>query len=380
MLRSLLITSLYLTHVFAQGTAVPKVSDDWVRPQYPDGTTVLTAGQEFELRWTRNLTRWFPGYAPSANVTNVTLWVTGVYQPQYQHVVSAYIDLTNQLGTKWTVNLPDSELEATQDWSFRFLPANETRFTNGQQVSSPQVKIRANSTAPTQPARTGPPNPVSSTAVPTLTPSAIPESSSGGLSPGATAGIAIGTALAALLLAALAWFLLRRRRRARKAALNAPPFTQPEMSAYHDNATAYAGAGPGHHHTASQSSGDYFSAYGQNSHTMRSGTFSTSTFSSGGGSPPSLPAYHMTPGRDSERGVMTPGSDGVATFYAPTPTEKALEAQGQAQVRGGEVEMDVPPGTTLDPSEMTGSAVERSELEAPHGGLRRDEGAGARRD
>ncbi|KAF2225417.1 hypothetical protein BDZ85DRAFT_66417 [Elsinoe ampelina] len=370
MLRTLLIAGISLPLIAAQ-TVAPKVSDDWLAPLWPDETTSLTAGEQFEIRWTPNITRWFPGYAPSADINNVTLWITGAFQAQYAHVVSPYLNLTRQQGTRWTVNLPDSELQATDVWTFRFLAANETRFSgqNGQQVSSPQLRIRANSTTSLPPARTGPPSSTSSTAVPSLSPTPIPASSSG-LSSGATAGIAVGTALLALLLAAIAFFLFRRRRRQRKRKRNATPAPAPEMSAYHDNATTYS---PGHAHNLSDGSSGYFPGFGPNSHAQHSGTFSgASTVSSFPGSQ-GLPAYAqhppmpMTP----QSNVFTPGSDasghlsqgaaGGQGYYAPTP-EKGP----------GEV-----PATPVVGNE---SEVERSELEAPKGGLWRDEGAGARRD
>ncbi|KAF4553557.1 Hypothetical protein D9617_6g092880 [Elsinoe fawcettii] len=373
MLPTLLIAGLFSSTVYAQ-TAAPKVSDDWLSPTWPDGNTVLTAGQAYEIRWTSNITRWFPGYAPAADVGNVTLWVTGAFQAQYAHIVSPYLNLTRQQGTRWTVNLPDSELQATQDWTFRFLAANETRFSgpNGQQVSSPQLRIRANSTTSQPPVRTGPPSSTSSTAVPSLSPTPIPATSSG-LSSGATAGIAVGTALIAVLLAAAAWFLYRRRRKAKRA--NATPAPAPEMSAYSDNANNFS---PGHHHTMSDSS-SYFPGYEPNSHAHHSGTFSNSTLSSNG-----LPAYTHTHPMTPQSNVFTPGSDvsgphGPGSgFYAPTPTEK------DAAVAGSEV-----PATPVVPKEqeargdvgeLVGSQVERGELEAPHGGLFRDEGASARKD
>ncbi|PNS18129.1 hypothetical protein CAC42_3574 [Sphaceloma murrayae] len=376
MLRLLLLVTALSLHILAQTTALPKVSDDWVQPQWPDGTTLLTSGQAYELRWTANITRWFPGYAPSANVTNVTLWVTGAYNFQYAHKITPFVDLTSQVGTRWIVNIPSEELEATQDWTFRFLPANLTFFggPRSEQVSSPQLRIRANTTSTSPPARTGPPTTAPSTSVPSFSPTPIP-SSGGGLSPGATAGIAIGTAALALLLAGAAWFLLRRRRhRRRRARENDPKLDPagraPEMSAYHDNATGFSHQ-LGHQHNPSNGS-DYFNSYGQNSHTHHSGTFSGSTLSSKPGSG-NLPAYPMTPG--SGAGVLTPGSENhpgsQAGFYAPTPTEKAEQAQQ---------EMGVPDGTVVTPSEMTGTVVERSELEAPLRGLFRDQGAERRRD
>lgn len=69
-------------------TLAQVVQDDWVFPSLPDESTIMNTGDEYMIRWTTNLTDWFPQYAPSADVTNVDLWITGNHDVPFRHLVS----------------------------------------------------------------------------------------------------------------------------------------------------------------------------------------------------------------------------------------------------------------------------------------------------
>lgn len=52
------------------------VQGDWLAPALPDFSTTITLGENYDLQWTDHLQDWFAQYAPSANITNVALWLT----------------------------------------------------------------------------------------------------------------------------------------------------------------------------------------------------------------------------------------------------------------------------------------------------------------
>ena len=52
------------------------VQDEWLAPALPDFSTTITIGETYDIQWTKELYTAFPQYAPSANVTDVDLWIT----------------------------------------------------------------------------------------------------------------------------------------------------------------------------------------------------------------------------------------------------------------------------------------------------------------
>lgn len=64
------------------------VQDDWIQPSTPDNSTILRIGEQYTIAWNDNLETWFASYAPSVDVTNSDLWITGFYQHQYTHLVA----------------------------------------------------------------------------------------------------------------------------------------------------------------------------------------------------------------------------------------------------------------------------------------------------
>jgi hypothetical protein len=53
------------------------VQSDWVFPQSPDYSTVLSIGSTVYFQWTSNLQNEFAAYLPNGNVSHVDVWVTG---------------------------------------------------------------------------------------------------------------------------------------------------------------------------------------------------------------------------------------------------------------------------------------------------------------
>lgn len=63
---------LFVTLSLCQGT----VQDLWISPAPPDFATNLTVGEVFTIRWDTSLAGSLSIYAPSADASNVDLWIT----------------------------------------------------------------------------------------------------------------------------------------------------------------------------------------------------------------------------------------------------------------------------------------------------------------
>jgi hypothetical protein len=79
----------FLILLFSAFTRAKVVQDDWVNPSLPDYSTTIKPGETIRIEWTKNLAGWFEQYAPSANVTNVSLWFTATEDIKYQHLVAS---------------------------------------------------------------------------------------------------------------------------------------------------------------------------------------------------------------------------------------------------------------------------------------------------
>ncbi|KAL3483487.1 hypothetical protein BJX62DRAFT_244845 [Aspergillus germanicus] len=197
----------------AQGT----VQDLWIFPKAPDYTSELTVNTTIQIRWHEELQAVFEQFCTLCDTTNVDLWVTG---SQYSEAVGAAIDVTSTFAYSWKVDLTEAIVNASPDWSFRFLPSGAIwNGTGGQEISSAQFSIIVppeSSTTTTSTTTTSTSTSTTTTATktpsPTPTPTPSPDGDSG-LSTGAKAGIGIGVALGALLLIGLIIFLWRRANR-----------------------------------------------------------------------------------------------------------------------------------------------------------------------
>ncbi|KAL3438715.1 hypothetical protein BDV09DRAFT_95427 [Aspergillus tetrazonus] len=204
--------------VRAEGT----VQDLWNSPQYPDYTTSYTAGTTIEISWQHALSYQFQYFCESCDITNVDLWVTG---SSYTRKLEAGMNVNETTSYEWTINLDDADVEASTQWTFRFLPADVSWGDNQEEISSARFNLlpRSDSSSTTTSTTTSTSTSTSTTTTTTSNPSATPttesatdgESSStenhnDGLSTGAKAGIGVGVSAGAIILAALAFLLWRR--------------------------------------------------------------------------------------------------------------------------------------------------------------------------
>jgi len=75
-MRGLLRNFFVFAALSIPSTQAQVVQDDWLAPALPDLSTTITIGETYDIQWTKNLYSWFPQYAPSANITDVDLWIT----------------------------------------------------------------------------------------------------------------------------------------------------------------------------------------------------------------------------------------------------------------------------------------------------------------
>jgi hypothetical protein len=69
--------SLLLIGIISTVTGQLTVQSDWVFPQSPDYSTVVSIGSTVYFQWTSNLQNQFGEYLPNGNVSHVDVWVTG---------------------------------------------------------------------------------------------------------------------------------------------------------------------------------------------------------------------------------------------------------------------------------------------------------------
>jgi hypothetical protein len=129
--------------------------------------------------------------------------------------------VTSTFAYSWKVDLTESIVAASPDWSFRFLPSGAVwNGTGGQEISSAQFSVvvppestttTTSTTSTTTTTSTSTTSTATKTPSPTPTPTPLPESDDG-LSTGAKAGIGIGAAAGAILLIGLFIFFWRRRK------------------------------------------------------------------------------------------------------------------------------------------------------------------------
>ncbi|KAK6005791.1 hypothetical protein QM012_007433 [Aureobasidium pullulans] len=93
------------------------VQSDWVFPQSPDYSTILSMGSSVTFKWTTNLKNQFATYLPNGNVSHVDIWVTGATISKGYHKLAANFDVTSTQSFQWTVMVPSSELADEADWS-----------------------------------------------------------------------------------------------------------------------------------------------------------------------------------------------------------------------------------------------------------------------
>ncbi|KAJ0421424.1 hypothetical protein BJY00DRAFT_323212 [Aspergillus carlsbadensis] len=210
----------------AQGT----VQDLWIFPKAPDYTSELTANTTIQIRWHEELQVVFEQFCTLCDTANVDLWVTG---SQFSEGVGAGIDVTSTFSYSWTVNLTESIINASPDWSFRFLPSGAIwNGTGGQEISSAQFSVvvppessTTTSSTTTTTTSTSTSTSTSTTTTATSTPTPTPESDAdAALSTGAKAGIGIGAAAGAILLIALLLFIWRRMKKGNAGGEPIPPF------------------------------------------------------------------------------------------------------------------------------------------------------------
>ncbi|KAL5044934.1 hypothetical protein BDW71DRAFT_208802 [Aspergillus fruticulosus] len=181
----------------AEGT----VQDLWNSPQYPDYTTNYTAGTTIEISWQHALASQFQFYCEDCDIR---MWISGV-------------NLNKSTSYEWTINLDDADVEASTEWTFRFLPADISWGDNQEEISSAKFHLLPRSISSSLPTTTSTTTSTSSststsTTTTTSTPDATPasENATDGLSTGAKAGIGIGVGAGAIILTVLAFLLCRR--------------------------------------------------------------------------------------------------------------------------------------------------------------------------
>ncbi|KAL2855699.1 hypothetical protein BJX68DRAFT_264053 [Aspergillus pseudodeflectus] len=214
---TLLLPFLLILVPFAK--AAGTVQDLWIFPKAPDFTSELTVNTTIQIRWHEELQAVFAQFCTLCDTTNVDLWVTG---SQYAEAVGAAIDVTSTFSYSWKVDLTESIVAASPDWSFRFLPSGAVwNGTGGQEISSAQFSVvippesttttTTSATSTTTTTSTSSTSTATKTPSPTPTPTPLPEGDDA-LSAGAKAGIGIGAAAGAILLIGLVIFFWRRRK------------------------------------------------------------------------------------------------------------------------------------------------------------------------
>ncbi|KAL4872274.1 hypothetical protein BDV12DRAFT_183219 [Aspergillus spectabilis] len=192
----------------AQGT----VQDLWDSPEYPDYTTNYTAGTTVEISWQPALATQFQFFCEDCDITNVDLWVTGT---SYTRKLESGVNVNTTTSYEWEINISDEDVEASLEWTFRFLPADVSWADNDQEISSAKFNLNPRPNTPT-PSPTPSPTTTSTggPADPTAPQPADPNTPSEGdsLSTGAKAGIGVGVSAGGLIIIALAFLLWRRLR------------------------------------------------------------------------------------------------------------------------------------------------------------------------
>ncbi|KAL2802639.1 hypothetical protein BJX63DRAFT_104159 [Aspergillus granulosus] len=200
--------------VRAQGT----VQDLWNLPDYPDYTSFFTSGETVNISWQPGLIDQFEFFCPDCDVNNVDLWLTA---SAYTRRLGAGLDINRTMWFNWTINLGNNDVEASSDWTLRFLPANIQWGDNDQEISSAKFTINPapeeeepSSTSTSSSSPTPTPTPTTLPGLPTATsPGDSGDSNdSDSLSTGAKAGIGVGVGAGGLIIIALAFLLWRRLR------------------------------------------------------------------------------------------------------------------------------------------------------------------------
>ncbi|KAL6239296.1 hypothetical protein BDW75DRAFT_137078 [Aspergillus navahoensis] len=185
--------------------AVGTVQDLWNSPRYPDYTTNYTAGTTIEISWQHALASQFQFFCQDCDITNVDLWVTG---SSYTRKLEAGVNVNESTSYEWTINLDDADVEASTEWTFRFLPADVSWGDNQQEISSakfnllPRSNRSSSSTITSNTASSSTSTSTSTTTITTSTPDATPTSEN------SNDGDSLATG--AIILAALAFLLWRR--------------------------------------------------------------------------------------------------------------------------------------------------------------------------
>lgn len=268
---------------FLRVVSAQVVQDDWLAPSLPDASTTITIGDNYKIQWDANLVTWFPQYASQADPSDCSLWITesqtnSSYQNLIQRKLTFFqptlpnpltkagnVNVSSTLSIDWVVEIPDSQLSETTEYTFRFLPLGAA-YTNdsASQISSPRVIVKLGASSATT--SSAPASSASQTASSTTTSqtssatsatasSASSSSStsapivnkSSGLSGGAIAGIVVGAVGGIALLGLGALMLLRRNRRASPPAAAtteplhspAPAYTMSEMDNSYAKHSAY---------------------------------------------------------------------------------------------------------------------------------------------
>lgn len=211
------------------------VQDDWLFPSQPDLFQTLPIGLTVSISWDGHLYTWFASYCPAAIITDVDLWITDFNDHIFSHQIGTGIDVSHAGTFQWTVELPSTELQVTNEWVFRFIAANQTGTTNTGQISSPGFYVSNDTTTSTttSSSATSSTPTFTSTASAAATTSAHSGNATGGtsapsssstataaapssLSTGAKVGIAIGAVAGACVLVGVGWFLARKRHQRNK--------------------------------------------------------------------------------------------------------------------------------------------------------------------
>ncbi|KAL4922987.1 uncharacterized protein BDV17DRAFT_30953 [Aspergillus undulatus] len=205
----------------AEGT----VQDLWNSPQYPDYTTNYQAGTTITISWQHDLATQFQFFCEDCDITNVDLWLTG---SSYTRKLESGVNVNESTSYRWNINLSNEDVDASTDWTFRFLPADVSWGDNDQEISSAKFNLNpsdddddttSSTTTTSTSSTTTTESPTSTTTSTTTTPPAAtetPEDSEpedpddNGLSTGAKAGIGVGVGAGFIILAALAFLLYRR--------------------------------------------------------------------------------------------------------------------------------------------------------------------------
>ncbi|KAL2847779.1 hypothetical protein BJY01DRAFT_246680 [Aspergillus pseudoustus] len=219
---------LFLLHAFLclftllplSASAEGTVQDLWIFPEAPDFTSEITTGTTIQIRWHSDLEQVFAYFCTQCYTGNVDLWLTGT---SFAEQIAAGVNVSSTFSYSWDVKLNESIVNASPDWSFRFLPSGAIwNGTGGQEISSaqfsmilpPESSSTTMTTTTTTSTSTSTSSTTTSTATSSPTPSPTPDhDSDGGLSAGAKAGIGIGAAAAGILIIALIIFFVRRIRR-----------------------------------------------------------------------------------------------------------------------------------------------------------------------